>query len=104
MSPIQKHQAELGKICKSLREAMTAEPEECRRIVESVIARAERLSESIASAPAKLGSKGGRETAKRGSDYFRQLAAKRKTLAGGRPKADKPQELRRFLNQNSQDN
>lgn len=33
-----------------------------------------------------MGSKGGSETAKRGSDYFRQLAAKRKNRAGGRPK------------------
>lgn len=37
-------------------------------------------------AAAVLGSKGGAQTAKRGSDYFRQLAAKRKTLGGGRPR------------------
>lgn len=35
---------------------------------------------------AKLGAKGGKATAKRGSEYFRQIAAKRKTHAGGRPK------------------
>jgi hypothetical protein len=35
---------------------------------------------------AVLGHKGGSQTAKRGSEYFRQLAAKRKTLGGGRPK------------------
>ena len=35
---------------------------------------------------AVLGHKGGSTTAKRGSEYFRQLAAKRKTRAGGRPK------------------
>ena len=34
---------------------------------------------------AVLGAKGGKETAKRGSEYFRQIAAKRKTHAGGRP-------------------
>jgi hypothetical protein len=34
---------------------------------------------------ATLGAKGGKQTAKRGSDYFRQIAAKRKTHAGGRP-------------------
>lgn len=34
---------------------------------------------------ATLGAKGGKETAKRGSDYFRKIAAKRKTFAGGRP-------------------
>lgn len=32
-----------------------------------------------------LGTKGGKATAKRGSEYFRELAAKRKTFAGGRP-------------------
>jgi hypothetical protein len=40
---------------------------------------------------ATLGAKGGKETAKRGSEYFRQIAAKRKTHAGGRPpKKSKP--------------
>jgi hypothetical protein len=40
---------------------------------------------------ATLGAKGGKETAKRGSEYFRQIAAKRKTHAGGRPaKRQKP--------------
>lgn len=34
---------------------------------------------------ATLGAKGGKETAKRGPDYFRKIAAKRKTFAGGRP-------------------
>lgn len=37
-------------------------------------------------AAALLGSKGGTQTAKRGSDYFRQLAAKRKVRGGGRPR------------------
>ena len=83
----QKHQAELNKICDSLREALNAQPEECRHIIAQTLRRAERLSESIASAPAKLGSKGGKKTAERGSEWFRQLAAKRKTRSGGRPKA-----------------
>jgi hypothetical protein len=90
MNPIQQHQAELTKICDSLREALIAQPEECKRIITQTLKRTERLSESIASAPAKLGSKGGLQTAKRGSEYFRQLAAMRKTKAGGRPKVDKP--------------
>ena len=34
---------------------------------------------------AALGKKGGSKTAKRGSDYFRKLAAKRKTFGSGRP-------------------
>jgi hypothetical protein len=35
---------------------------------------------------AQLGAKGGRKTAERGPDYFRKIAAKRKTRAGGRPR------------------
>ena len=34
---------------------------------------------------AVLGAKGGKVTAKKGSDYFRKIAAMRKTRAGGRP-------------------
>ena len=37
------------------------------------------------SAAAIMGSKGGNAIARRGSEYFRQLAAKRKTRGGGRP-------------------
>lgn len=35
---------------------------------------------------AELGSKGGLRTAERGSEYFKRIAAMRKTRAGGRPK------------------
>jgi hypothetical protein len=35
---------------------------------------------------AVLGKMGGKETAKRGPEYFRQIAAMRKTKAGGRPR------------------
>jgi len=34
---------------------------------------------------ATLGAKGGKKTAKRGSDYFRKIAAMRKEHKGGRP-------------------
>jgi hypothetical protein len=34
---------------------------------------------------ATLGAKGGKQTAKRGPEYFRQIAAKRKSFKGGRP-------------------
>ena len=44
------------------------------------------LGQAKLPAAAVLGHKGGSQTAKRGSEYFRQLAAKRKTLGGGRPK------------------
>jgi hypothetical protein len=45
-----------------------------------------RQTTTTSKAAALLGSKGGSTTAKRGSEYFRQLAAKRKTRAGGRPR------------------
>jgi hypothetical protein len=35
---------------------------------------------------AVLGAKGGKKTAKRGSEYFAKIAAMRKTRGGGRPK------------------
>jgi len=34
---------------------------------------------------AALGAKGGKATAKRGAEYFKRIAAMRKTKAGGRP-------------------
>jgi hypothetical protein len=37
---------------------------------------------------ATLGAKGGKETAKRGSDYFREIASKRKSFKGGRPSSE----------------
>jgi hypothetical protein len=44
------------------------------------------IGQTKLSAAAVLGRKGGSAIAQRGSDYFRQLAAKRKTRAGGRPR------------------
>jgi len=37
---------------------------------------------------AVLGARGGKETAKRGSEYFRQIAAKRTNRRGGRPRKE----------------
>jgi hypothetical protein len=37
---------------------------------------------------AVLGARGGKKTAQRGPDYFRKIAAMRKTHSGGRPKSD----------------
>lgn len=39
---------------------------------------------------ATLGSKGGKQTAKRGSDYFAKIAAMRKQRKGGRPSKKPP--------------
>jgi hypothetical protein len=61
----------------------------CRELLGSAIALADDLiSQTKLPAAAQLGSRGGTATAKRGSDYFRQLAAKRKTLGGGRPRKE----------------
>ena len=35
-----------------------------------------------------LGKKGGKATAERGPEYFRKIAAKRKSFKGGRPKKE----------------
>jgi hypothetical protein len=44
-------------------------------------------------AAVKLGRKGGKEIAKRGPEYFRQLQAKRKKHKGGRPSKSKKSAL-----------
>ncbi len=59
----------------------------CRELLRSALALADDLlNQAKLPAAALLGSRGGSQTAKRGSEYFRQLAAKRKTRAGGRPR------------------
>jgi hypothetical protein len=61
----------------------------CRELLRSALALAnDMLNSAKMPAAAALGRKGGSQTAKRGSDYFRQLAAKRRTLGGGRPKKE----------------
>lgn len=59
----------------------------CRELLASALAiTGDLMKQSNPSAlAATLGKKGGTTTAKRGSDYFRKLAAKRKTFGGGRP-------------------
>ncbi len=58
----------------------------CRELLVSATALADDLIKQAKAPAAALGRKGGTVTAKRGPDYFRQLAAKRKTLGGGRPR------------------
>jgi hypothetical protein len=61
----------------------------CRELLGSAIALADDLLKQTKSpAAATLGRKGGTAIAKRGSDYFRQLAARRKTHGGGRPRKE----------------
>jgi len=57
----------------------------CRELLRSALALTDNLlGQAKLSAAVLLGRKGGSQTAKRGSDYFRQLAAKRRTRSGGR--------------------
>jgi hypothetical protein len=60
----------------------------CRELLGAALTIADDLlSQSKTSVAAiTLGRKGGSVTAKRGSDYFRKLAARRKTHGGGRPR------------------
>jgi hypothetical protein len=61
----------------------------CRELLKSALALTDDLiSQSKLSAASVMGRKGGSTIAKRGSDYFRQLAARRKTHGGGRPRKD----------------
>jgi hypothetical protein len=62
----------------------------CREVLSAALALATDLlhQSSPTMSAAILGRKGGTQTAKRGSEYFRELAAKRKTRAGGRPRKE----------------
>lgn len=58
----------------------------CLELLTSAKALADDLVSHAKAPAAALGRKGGTVTAQRGSEYFRQLAAKRKRNAGGRPR------------------
>ena len=61
----------------------------CRELLRTALALTEDLiSQAKLPAAAILGRKGGSVTAKRGSAYFRKLAARRKTHGGGRPRKE----------------
>ena len=60
--------------------------QESGELLDLAIKRTDRLLKRMETAAATLGQKGGRKTAERGPDYFRQIAAMRKTRAGGRPR------------------
>jgi hypothetical protein len=65
-------------------------PEERSQRAYELLTAAVHLADSLLqeSPAATLGAKGGKQTAKRGPDYFRQIAAMRETRAGGRPKKE----------------
>jgi hypothetical protein len=61
----------------------------CRELLGAATAIADDLlAQAKMPAAALLGSKGGSVTARKGSDYFRKLAARRKHRRGGRPRKD----------------
>ena len=58
-----------------------------QEILTSALSLADDLIET--SPAAALGAKGGKKTAERGSEYFRKIAAMRKTRGGGRPSLER---------------
>jgi hypothetical protein len=81
------HEAAFGKLSETLRRASEVPTlDAARMLIEEAIQRTERLSRAVSMAAIKYGRKGGTKTAERGPDYFRRIAAMRKTRAGGRPR------------------
>ena len=81
------HEAAFAKLTACLNRALEASTlEDSRRAITEAIQRTERLTAAVTTAAVKRGRKGGLSTAERGPDYFRQIAAMRKTRGGGRPK------------------
>jgi hypothetical protein len=76
--------AEIRNLALKLRDS--DDREERGRLADKAIRRLERLERRIALARQATARKGGLKTAERGPEYFRQIAAMRKTRAGGRPK------------------
>jgi hypothetical protein len=61
----------------------------CRELLASALAlTGDLLKQARTPSAVALGRKGGQASAQKGSDYFRHLAAKRKTHGGGRPRKD----------------
>jgi hypothetical protein len=72
---------------KSGTEGLTAkDTKKAWHLVDQSIARIEALLISVSMHPIEVGRLGGNKTAERGPDYFKQIAAMRKTRAGGRPR------------------
>ena len=81
------HQVAFEKLSKCLQQAQEVPTlDEARRLIAGAIRRVERLSKAVLTAAVKRGRKGGSKTAERGPEYFRKIAAMRKTKAGGRPR------------------
>ena len=69
--------------------------ERCRELVDTALTIADHLQDKrplrVQNPAAALGRVGGKKTAERGPEYFKRIAAMRKTRAGGRPRKDTPQ-------------
>ena len=72
---------------RELRYAQTVQERD--RIIDKVLGGISILAKRVD--PVEYGRKGGMTTAKRGSDYFRMIAAMRKTRSGGRPRKQSQQ-------------
>jgi hypothetical protein len=87
LSTLKKLIAEADLILETTPELPENRTARCRELLSTALAVADDLlKQTKLPAAAILGKKGGSVTAKRGSDYFRKLAAKRKTRGGGRPR------------------
>jgi len=81
------HEAAFSKLTACLNRALEAPAlEEPRQAITEAIQLTERLAKAVTTIAMKRGRKGGAKTAERGPDYFRQIAAMRKTKAGWRPR------------------
>jgi hypothetical protein len=80
-------EAAFDKLSHCLHQAQEAPTlEQSRTLIAEALQRVERIAKAVLTAAEKRGRKGGTKTAERGPDYYREIAAKRKTFAGGRPK------------------
>lgn len=84
------HEAAFAKLTECLSRALEASTvEDSRQAITEAIQRTERLTKAVTTAAEKRGRKGGSKTAERGPEYFRKIAAMRKTRSGGRPKKER---------------
>lgn len=72
----------------ALSRAKPASAEEWQRIIDRTINRIDVVIEQLEQVPRDIGKLGGQKTAERGPEYFRQIAAMRKTRSGGRPRKE----------------
>lgn len=87
MTNAEKTQKELSAIRAILVSAINAtDREEYSTLMQKALRRVDLLTERAVKAPIEQGRKGGKKTAERGPEYYKQIAAMRKTRGGGRPK------------------